>query len=363
MGAAVDFDGQVNLFHFSLCQVVGKGAFGKVRVVKHKRTKESYALKYINKPQCVRMKAVKHIIQERLLLEGINHPYIANLRYAFQDDENCFFVLDLMLGGDLRFHLERTGSLSEELVRFYVAQLSLALEYLHSQGIVHRDIKPDNILLDAQGNAHLTDFNVAIQSKELIRGMAGSIAYMAPEILIKQGYSHCVDWWSLGVCAYELMFGRRPFTGRTNDELSHSIRNSPLKFPEDSRKKCSTEGKQALQEFLERDITKRLGCRPYKCFGELQKHSWFKSINWEILECKQETAPFIPDCKKGNFDVSYEVEEALLESKPLKAKERKAKNQENLSDELKELEERFKPYDYAWSQRPYYSIQTLPLNL
>ncbi|EEB94943.1 hypothetical protein MPER_06167, partial [Moniliophthora perniciosa FA553] len=199
-----------------------------VRVIEHKKTKKLYALKYIDKTQCIKQKAVANVIQERRLLEEpkdrplqqIDHPFLVNMRYAFQDDENCFFVLDLMLGGDLRFHLERTGSLSEEL-------LDVA---------IHSDIKPDNILLDAHGNAHLTDFNVAIQSKELIHGMAGSIAYMAPEILIKRGYTCCVDWWSLGVCAYELMFGKRPFMGRTNDELSNSIRNSPVKFPEDSRK-------------------------------------------------------------------------------------------------------------------------------
>ncbi|KAK7035213.1 hypothetical protein VNI00_011980 [Paramarasmius palmivorus] len=351
MGAPVDFDGEVNLFHFSLCRVVGKGAFGKVRVVKHKQTKDLYALKYMDKAQCVQMKAVKHVIQERLLLEEIDHPYVVNLRYAFQDDENCFFVLDLMLGGDLRFHVARMGSLPEDLVRFYVAQLSSALAYLHSRGIIHRDIKPDNILLDEQGNAHLTDFNVAVRCKGSMQGIAGSMAYMAPEMLRRQAYNQYVDWWSLGVCAYELMFGRRPFNGQTNDDLNHSILKDALHFPHN--KACSLEGRQAIEGFLERDTMKRLGCQPYRSYDDFRKLPWFSAIDWDALQAKQHTTPFVPDCTKGNYDVSHEVEELLLENKPLKAKERKAKNQIDLSDEMRMMEERFKPYDFRRSLRSY----------
>lgn len=128
----------VELSHFHLLRSVGKGAFGKVRVVQHKKTKEIYALKYINKAKCIRMRAVENIIQERRLLEEVEFSLICNLRYAFQDDENLFMVLDLMLGGDLRFHLERAGPMREDVVRFYVAELALALDALHSRRIVHR---------------------------------------------------------------------------------------------------------------------------------------------------------------------------------------------------------------------------------
>ena len=203
------------------------------------------------------------------------------MRYAFQDDENCFFVIDLMLGGDLRFHLERLGSLSEDAVRFYVAQISSALDYLHNMSIMHRDIKPDNILLDDKGNAHLTDFNIAVHYGERkLTGVAGSMAYMAPEcvtcsrpcspltlfpslrILVKRGYSYQIDWWSLGVCAYELLFGRRPFRGRTNADLTHSITKDPLKWPEDAEKKCSRPGLQVVKGLLDRDPHRRLGVKP-----------------------------------------------------------------------------------------------------
>ncbi|TEB21789.1 AGC/YANK protein kinase [Coprinellus micaceus] len=351
----IDFDGDANLFHFVLLRCVGKGAFGKVRVVQHKQTKELYALKYINKAKCVKMKAVPNIIQERRLLEEVDHPFIVNLRYAFQDDENCFFVLDLMLGGDLRFHLERLGSLPEEVVRFFVAQLASGLGYLHEMGIMHRDIKPDNILLDERGNAHLTDFNIAVHFGERkLTGVAGSMAYMAPEILAKRGYTYHIDWWSLGVCAYELVFGRRPFRGRTNSDLTYSISKDQLKWPEDAEKKCSRTGMQVLRGLLERDTSKRFGCKENgEGFQELRRHGWFKPIDWDALEGKELPPPFVPDQKKANFDASYELEELLLEDNPLKAKARKA-NQDNLSAEMRQMEDQFTSYDFKKMQRRSY---------
>jgi len=139
----------VELSHFHLLRSVGKGAFGKVRVVQHKKTKEIYALKYINKAKCIRMRAVENIIQERRLLEEVEFSLICNLRYAFQDDENLFMVLDLMLGGDLRFHLERAGPMQEDVVRFYVAEIALALDALHAKRIIHRygSVTVDTFLL------------------------------------------------------------------------------------------------------------------------------------------------------------------------------------------------------------------------
>ncbi|KAG1723721.1 kinase-like domain-containing protein [Suillus paluster] len=330
----VDFEGDVNLFHFVLLRCVGKGAFGKVRMVQHKQTRDLYALKYINKTKCVKMKAVANIIQERRLLEEIDHPFVVNLRYAFQDDENCFFVIDLMLGGDLRFHLERLGSLPEDTVRFYVAEIASALAFLHEHKIMHRDLKPDNILLDERGHAHLTDFNIAVHFNErrMLTGVAGSMAYMAPEILTKRGYTYPIDWWSLG----------------TNGDLTQSISKDSLRFPDDADKKPSV-------QFLDRDPSKRLTCKQNSGFDEMQRHPWFHPIDWTALEAKELPPPFTPDSKKANFDASHELEELLLEDNPLKAKARKTRDVSTLSAEMRQMEEQFASYDFKkMLRRSYY---------
>ncbi|GJE99918.1 kinase-like protein [Phanerochaete sordida] len=354
----VNFDGEVDLFHFDLHRAVGKGAFGKVRVVEHKKTKQLYALKYIDKAKCIKQKAVANIIQERRLLEEIDHPFIVNLRYAFQDDENCFFVLDLMLGGDLRFHLERKGRLEEAVVRFWIAELAEALNYLRKQRIIHRDLKPDNILLDAAGHAHITDFNVAIHYSErrLHTSVAGSMAYMAPEVVGRKGYTWCVDWWSLGVVMWELLFHRRPFDGRTTEKMTNAILKDPLKFPNNVDEICSPECQDFVKGLLDRNPKTRLGCRSRgQGIDDVHNHPWMASMDWDKVRSKDLQPPFVPDMKKANFDVSHELDEFMMVEKPLTHSKRKANpDLEKMKPELREMEEQFTVYDSTKNNRQSY---------
>lgn len=297
-------------------------------------------------------------------MEEIDHPFVVNLRYAFQDDENCFFVLDLMLGGDLRFHLERVECLEEGVVRFWISELASAVEYLHKQLIIHRDIKPDNILLDALGHAHLTDFNVAIHYSphRMHTSVAGSMAYMAPEVVGKKGYTWHIDWWSLGVTAYELLFHQRPFDGRTVDKMTRSIMNDPLQFPSDARTKCSSEGIHALKSFMDRSQKHRLGCRGGGNMDDIRRHPWFHDVDWETLEEKTLQPPFVPDMKQANFDVSHELDEFLMVEKPLTHTKRKANaDLESLKPERRHLEEHFTVYDFSRPNRMSYYPHNQPV--
>ncbi|KAM0788231.1 hypothetical protein ACM66B_001385 [Microbotryomycetes sp. NB124-2] len=351
---AVDFDGPVDLWHFYLLRSVGKGAFGKVRVVQHKQTKALYALKYINKARISKQRAVNNIIQERRLLEEIDSPFVCNLRFAFQDDENLFMVLDLMLGGDLRFHLDRLGTLKEEVVKFYVAEMALALGDLHSRNIVHRDVKPDNILLDERGHAHLTDFNIAVHftEKRPLTSVAGSMAYMAPEVLAKRGYFATVDWWSLGIVAYELLFGKRPYRGKTNSGLTQAILKDQIRFPENASEIVSTEGLDCIRGLLQRDARQRLGCPGTGGLEAFKRHPWFEEYDWAVIERKEATPPFEPDSKKANFDATHELEELLLEDNPLKAKKRNPNiDVSQLSADYRMMEQNFLPYDFTRQPR------------
>jgi len=270
--------------------------------------------------------------------------------------------LDLMLGGDLRFHYERKGSLGEEAVRFYIAELSSALVYLHSKHIIHRDVKPDNVLLDIAGHAHLTDFNVAVHFEEGVplSSVAGTIYYMAPEIIRRKGYTWTADWWSLGATAYEILFGRRPFRAKKSLDVMRAIIANPLEFPQEATLLCSPEGIDCISKLLEKRPSKRLGCRPRgQGLADLRAHPWFRDIDWQKLDKKQLQPPFAPDQNRVNFDCSYELDEYMMPKDLLVHKKRK-KNRDlsKLSTEMLQIEEEFTLYDFIKMKRKSY----YPLN-
>ncbi|KAK9760077.1 Serine/threonine kinase [Basidiobolus ranarum] len=275
------------------------------------------------------------------------------MRFAFQDDYNMFMTLDLMLGGDLRFHLNRRR-FSELEVRFWISELACSLLYLHKQSIVHRDIKPDNILLDQAGHAHLTDFNIAIvYNDKPLWSRSGTYNYMAPEMFSAHGYSTTVDWWSLGVVFYEAIYGQRPFTFDNVEKVREAIQLAEIPFPTVSKTGPVTEECiSAMKGFLERDITKRLGCGP-DGFLRIQQHPFFQDIDWDKLEQKKCKPPFVPSQTQSNFDIAYDLEELLLEQNPLEARPRK-RNQKlkaSLSKDMNRIEKEFKNFDYLLYER------------
>ncbi|KAH6678837.1 kinase-like domain-containing protein [Plectosphaerella plurivora] len=353
-GKPVDLDGEVSLNHFRLLRVVGRGAFGKVRIVERKDTNLSFALKYIRKDEVVRSESVRNIIRERRMLEHVNHPFICNLRYSFQDIEYMYLVVDLMSGGDLRFHISRK-TFTEEAVRFWISELGCALRYIHGQGIIHRDVKPDNVLLDADGHVHLTDFNVAsdVIPGKVLTSKSGTLAYLAPEVYAGKGYDVRADWWSLGVLFYECIYNKRPFDGNSESTLSTQIQAANPKYPITSPP-VSLPCLYAIREALETNRDKRMGAT----WESFTQHEFFAVINFDWLEKKLIEPVFVPSADKTNFDATYDLEELLLEEAPLEARARRQKPRERLKEDASEKEIRedelyrmietdFAPFDYT----------------
>ncbi|KAI8965181.1 kinase-like protein [Daldinia sp. FL1419] len=353
-GKPVDLNGEVNLNHFRLLRVVGRGAFGKVRIVERKDTGLSFALKYIRKDEVVRSESVRNIIRERRMLEHVNHPFICNLRYSFQDIEYMYLVVDLMSGGDLRFHISRKA-FTEDAVRFWIAELGCALRYIHGQGIIHRDVKPDNVLLDADGHVHLTDFNVAsdVIPGKVLTSKSGTLAYLAPEVYAGKGYDVRADWWSLGVLFYECIYNKRPFEGNSESTLTNVILAANPKFPV-TQPPVSLPCLYAIGSALNPNPDKRLG----HTWQSFTHESFFQCIDFEALERKELEPVFIPSSEKTNFDATYDLEELLLEEAPLEARARRQKPRERLKDDATEkeireeelyrtIEREFQPFDYT----------------
>ncbi|BCR92820.1 uncharacterized protein ACHE_80720S [Aspergillus chevalieri] len=354
-GKQVANTNEINLNQFRLLRVVGKGAFGKVRIVEKKDTGLTFALKYIRKEEVIKSESVRNIIRERRMLEHLNHPFLCNLRYSFQDIEYIYIVVDLMNGGDLRFHISRK-CFTEDAIRFWIAELGCALRYIHSQGIIHRDVKPDNVLLDSEGHVHLADFNVASDFRpgKPLTSKSGTLAYLAPEVYEGGGYYAEVDWWSLGVCFYECIYSKRPFEGRTQEALSESIRKIPPKYYV-TNPAVSVPCLRAMAAFLEKDRSKRIGAISFESFTS---HPFFAEYDFDMLERKEYPPVFKPSSEKTNFDATYDLEELLLEEAPLEARARRQKPRAELredatakeirEDELHRLiETMFEPFDYT----------------
>ena len=196
---------------FEFLKMIGKGSFGKVLLAKHKKEKRVYAVKVLAKKMILKRNEKTHIMCERnVLLKNLNHPFLVGLRYSFQSKDKLYFVLDYVNGGELFFHLQKERYFSESRARFYAAEITSALGYLHSEKIVYRDLKPENILLDAEGHIVLTDFGLCkdgLSGRETTNTFCGTPEYLAPEVLRKEAYDRCVDWWCLGAVVYEMIYG------------------------------------------------------------------------------------------------------------------------------------------------------------
>ncbi|XP_014907612.1 ribosomal protein S6 kinase alpha-5 isoform X3 [Poecilia latipinna] len=307
---------RVGIENFELLKVLGTGAYGKVFLVRKVSGHDAgklYAMKVLKKATIVqKAKTAEHTRTERQVLEHIRQsPYLITLHYAFQTDTKLHLILDYVNGGELFTHLVQRVRFKEQEVALYSGEIVLALEHLHKLGIVYRDLKLENILLDSNGHIVLTDFGLSKEFDQVERAFSvcGTVEYMAPEIVEggDSGHDKAVDWWSLGVLMYELLTGGSPFTV-DGDENSHSdiakrICKKDPPFPKD----MGPLAKDLIQRLLVKDPKKRLGSGPNGA-ENVKKHPFYQKINWEDLAAKKVPAPFKPVIR-DELDVSNFAEE------------------------------------------------------
>jgi len=241
-------------------------------------------MKVLRKDTIIERNQVAHTKAERSILEKIQHPFIVNLDFAFQTPDKLYMILDFINGGELFFHLKKEGRFSEERVRLYVAEITLAIEHMHKLDIVYRDLKPENILLDMEGHITITDFGLSkeIVSDDAAHTFCGTPEYLAPEVLRGTGHGKAVDWWSLGTLMYEMLTGLPPHYSQNINVMYKKILTAELKFPAF----ISPEAKNLLEGLLQRDVSKRFGSGP-KDADEIKSHPFFANLNWKKLRTKK----------------------------------------------------------------------------
>jgi len=293
---------------FDLLKIIGKGSYGTVVQVRLKDTGDIFAMKVIDKKFVVEKNEIQHTISERNILSKVNHPFIMKLYFAFQTEDKLYLVLEFVNGGELYYHLQIDGNFGTERTRFYSAEMVLALEYLHKSGIIYRDLKPENVLIDGEGHIKITDFGL---SKEGLVGFnsrtntfCGTPEYLAPEVLLGKEYSLAVDYWSLGTLMYEMLTGLPAFYDNDVQKMYRYKMKAEIEMPED----MEDSAKDIILRFLDKNPDTRL-----KNPEEIKAHPYFSKIDWDSLYNKTSQPPYIPNVKSKDSTNMIDREFTKLE--------------------------------------------------
>nr|XP_040229728.2 ribosomal protein S6 kinase 2 beta-like isoform X1 [Anopheles coluzzii] len=292
---------------FELLKVLGEGSFGKVFLVRKIVGIDAgtlYAMKVLKKAT-LKVKDRVRSTNERNILADVGHAFIVKLHYAFQTPGKLYLILDFLRGGDLFTRLSKEVMFTEEDVKFYLAELALALNHLHSIGIIYRDLKPENILLDQDGHIALTDFGLSKQPLDGSKtySFCGTVEYMAPEVVNRKGHTFAADWWSFGVLMFEMLTGNLPFHGSNRNDTMNQILKTKLGMPEN----LSPEAQSLLRALFKRNPQNRLGAGP-NGIEDIKRHEFFANVDWDAFERKEVRPPFIPAVSRDDafyFDSEY----------------------------------------------------------
>ena len=331
-----------SIYDYESLAIIGRGAFGEVHVCREIKTGNIYAIKKMKKEILTQKNQVMHIRSEQLIMSKIKSPWIVDLKASFQEDDYLYLVMEFLPGGDFMSYLIKKDILTEDEARFYTAELILAVDSIHKLDCIHRDIKPDNILIDKNGHIKLSDFGLAKVSDNIHKNFinnkfnnnklthqknyscVGTAYYVAPEVLNKTGYGKDIDWWSVGVIFFEMLIGYAPFCSEETKEVCYKVLNwkKYLKIPDDFT--LSEEAEDLINKMINNQ-EERLGKNGIE---EIKAHPFFKGIDWDNI--RNTKAPFIPDIK-NDYDTKYfenfEIEEPFY---PPKKKYRKRKDIEFL---------------------------------
>ncbi|RLN20850.1 hypothetical protein BBJ28_00001007 [Nothophytophthora sp. Chile5] len=287
---------QIRLEELEVLRTLGSGTFGRVKLAKHKPTGAAYALKVLDKASVVAYKQQKNVLNEKSVMAQCNHPFLLKLFTTYKDATKLYMLIEFVQGGELFTYLHCTptspGRLPNDHARFYASHVLMALEYMHEQHIVYRDLKPENLLLDPQGYLKVVDFGFAKVVDDRTYTLCGTTEYLAPELVLGKGHNRGVDYWALGILIYEMVVGHSPFAGTTQADQMQICRNivkEKLEFPAWVSVPC----RDIISKLLERDLTRRLGLA-HGGARAIRSHLWFATLDWDAMLKKKVQAPYRP---------------------------------------------------------------------
>ena len=308
--------GKYTLGDFAIMRTLGTGSFGRVHLVQSRHNSRFYAVKVLKKQQVVKMKQVEHTNDERAMLRKVKHPFLITLWGTFADSKNLYMVMDFIEGGELFSLLRKSQRFPNPVAKFYAAEVALALDFLHYNNIIYRDLKPENLLLDRHGHIKITDFGFAKEVPDITWTLCGTPDYLAPEVVASKGYNKSVDWWSLGILTYEMLAGHPPFYDANPMKLYENILAGIVRYPP----YFEASAKDLLSKLLTSDLSKRFG-NLRNGSRDIMEHGWFAEVNWERLARRDIEPPYCPPLK-GNpgdahlFDSYQEEKEAYGQAGP-----------------------------------------------
>ena len=297
---------KLSMDDFKIISVIGRGFYGKVMLVEKKDSGELFAIKSIHKAVLIELGKTNSVLSERNLMMKAKYPFIVTLYFTFQTPSKFYLGLEYVDGGDLYFHMKNVYTIPLDDARLYIAEVGLAISYLHSIGIVYRDLKPENVLLDHNGHVKLSDFGLSkdIMDNDAASSFCGTPMYIAPEMIEKKKYGHGVDEWALGILLYEMCFGHPPFYSTNKDTLYKLILKEEPSIPEFAD--------PALADIIRKLLTKDPEKRPK--FKDLMSHAFFKMYDWDKVFNKEYTPSYLPEIRGvssvENFDPNYTKEDA-----------------------------------------------------
>ncbi|SPO22564.1 probable cAMP-dependent protein kinase catalytic subunit [Ustilago trichophora] len=303
-----------SLSDFEVMETLGTGTFGRVLLVRLKDrdiTDRSayFALKVLAKSDVIRLKQVSHINSERNILTKVDHPFLVNMVASFQDSKNCYMLMEYIVGGEIFSYLRRAGQFSADVARFYISTIVLAIEYLHKNKVVYRDLKPENLLIDANGYTKITDFGFAKEVEDRTWTLCGTPEYLAPEIIQCSGHGSAVDWWSLGILLYEMLAGYPPFYDPNPILIYEKILAGKLIFPE----QIDQVSRDLISSLLTADRSRRLGNLRGGA-SDVKNHPWFYGVDWKALQEGRIPPPIVPYLGQPGDTSNFSKYEAARQS-------------------------------------------------